>query len=108
MSKLSHQQTFSFDFLEKIEHTSVLNSVFSKMEIKLFEAKAKSTKADFSEQEKMISDLRSIYVWTCALFEEKELMYRHNLNLERISLELQAKVNELKKQVETLNKIDSL
>lgn len=92
-----------FNYLEKIEHCAVLLSVFSKMETKVLEAKIKNPNLDLSEQEKMIGDLQMIYVWVCGLFEEKELLQRHNINLERIALELKEKVTTLEKQI----KIDS-
>lgn len=72
------------------------------------EAQIKNPKVDYSVQEETIHNLTRIYVWLCSLFEEKELIYRHNLNLERLNLELKAENIELKKRLEILEKIDKL
>lgn len=108
MQLQSSKKEYSFDFLEKIDYTSCLHGIFSRMELKLIEAKKKNPNVNFDEQEKIVKDLNKIYIWLSAMFEEKELIYRHNLNLERVNLELQSKVNELKKQIEVINKIDNL
>lgn len=100
------QSHFSFDYLEKISYTSVLFSIEGVARIKLIESIAKSPTLDYSKQEKMCDDLQKIYIWTCALFEEKELLQRHNMNLERLNLELKEKLTENEKRLTVLEQID--
>lgn len=97
-----------FDYLEKIEYTSELLSVYSKMEFKVLSAKQKNPNLDLSEQQKMIDDLKGVYIWVSGLFEEKELLLRHNMNLERLNLELKEKLTTLEKQVKINELIETL
>lgn len=105
---ISNRKTYRFDFLEKIDYTCCLHGILSMMQVRIEEAKKRNPNAKYEEQEKAADDLIKIYCWVSALFEEKELMYRHNMNLERLNLELKHKVSELEKELKILNEIDKL
>lgn len=105
---INTKKKYLFDFLEKIDYTSCLYGISSMMQARISDAKKRNPNAKFEEQEKAADDLDKIYCWLCALFEEKELLDRHNMNLERLNLELKHKVSELEKELKILNEIDKL
>ena len=105
---ISTKKTYHFDFLEKIYYTSCLYGISSMMQVRILDAKKRNPNAKFEEQEKAADDLNKIYCWLCSLFEEKELLDRHNINLERLNLELKHKILELEKELKILNEIDKL
>ena len=97
---------YSFDFLEKVDYASVLQSVFCRMDAKVKEAKLKRPEPDYSEQEKMIDDLRKIYIWVSALFEEKELLLRRNIDMERVLLEVKEKITRAEKELKVQTELN--
>ena len=100
------RKTFYFDALESMAYHNYINSAAHRLEYKLNEAKVKNANLDYTEQENVINELNIAARWMQSLYAKFERQNTMLYDFKLLNDNLQERIVQQQKIIETTKLID--